>query len=403
MHTQNNILETDRSTQFAIHNRYKSRRNQRQWIPPCTMIALIKRTLLLVNTFCKPTSKLSLTLHTATSKVCYPELPKLSPTKRHLHSRNNNASPPKKQQIYVEPGTIGPHSSTFTSPGIFRSPPNTGRRRAPKLASTLAKSPPRPSYADKVKGIFSESTPMSRPGFRNLEHKKTESGHGEMALFSVGSHTSSSSLTSESELEKRLGTTQVVPDPRSIQAIRPNQVVKYQPFKSPGHSGGTPIIPRIQEPAPEQSSSDEWTGDEEFIPRSARRRNRILQQQQRKYAQDSTMNSSGIPISPERLKVAAAINACGTPIGTQTLQVAAERSREVRSLLQSYPLSPKASRFMPAVPAYVQYHKSTMLAWRCEPGGNRGSIARSPAKRAEEATDHRASDADDEEDSDPDR
>ena len=111
-----------------------------------------------------------------------------------------------------------------------------------------------------------------------------------------------------------------------------------QSLGSPGQSHTSPQIPRVQEPVRNDTSSDEWTGDEEYFSYEVRRQQRILEFQRR-----CAERAKWDPTHPERLQEAAA------------------RSREVRNLLLDGPLSPnatKATRFIkPVVPSYPEYRE----------------------------------------------
>ncbi|KAK3710212.1 hypothetical protein LTR37_010433 [Vermiconidia calcicola] len=90
-------------------------------------------------------------------------------------------------------------------------------------------------------------------------------------------------------------------------------------------------------PAQEKSSSEEWTGDEEFIPRSLRRQNRIRRRYERQKALE--------------LERAEKFNANGGgPMSLSQLRTAA-MYRETRNLLGMVPVSPpRSSRFTTAPP-----------------------------------------------------
>lgn len=328
----------------------------------------------------------SLTLWAAPSRVSYPDLPKLSSAERQIASRPFKHSPPKRQQVAHNAEPWGLHTSTTSFSGVVKSPPNSGRRRVPpKLSNALANSPPRPSYADKVKGIFAESAAISKkPRFLDPEHHKAVSTSSAYNIKpQTDSNTSSSSaLTSESELERRLNARHNSPDailPRSIQPMPPPM-----PYPAPVHNTVTFSninIAHVQEPVPESTSSDEWTGDEEFLPRAARRQIRMLRQQRR----------------PKEGKEAS--QSCHAP-SPQLLRAVAANDREIRNhLIGMNPIrSPTSSRFRPAGPFHAPSRR-----WEMPVSIGRADqsyAAKLQCHDGRQPADHRSSDADDEADSD---
>ena len=273
----------------------------------------------------------------------------------------------------------------------MRSPANSKRRRAPKtLMSTLAKTPPRPSYADKVKGIFTDApSPNHEPVVaQSLDHNG--------AIFTRGSPppqtSSSSTLTSESELEKRLTAAHHSPIQRNNTPVATSPTSNIPSRANVSHaSGAIPPdeqrnIPQIQVPnLGEESSSEAWTDDDIFYPRHIRRQNKMLQRR-RELQRIGNLNG-GYPMPPAIIEEA-------------------QRHRETRELLASSPFtSPKLSRFRPTMPAFVPRHT------RRESGpGNGdndvdegdGSSMKLERKDTKGPINNRSSDADDEADSDPD-
>ena len=139
-------------------------------------------------------------------------------------------SPAAKKRPAVSRKADGcPSDSTVHPP---KSPANIGRSRLPgNLASVLQHTPPRSSRASKIKEMFTES------GSRYLP---------------FGDGSSTSSLTSEEE--KRMQKTSTMNAAAPIWQQRPSDQ----------------LVGAVD------SSSDEWTGDEEYLPNSIREKARMV-------------------------------------------------------------------------------------------------------------------------------
>ena len=230
---------------------------------------------------------------------------------------------------------------------------NIGRSRAPgHLSARLQQTPPRASYADKVKGIFSQAASRSppKPLFPNIVRQDNvlspDKDYIVPSTVSSDDSGSSSTLTSESELEKKLHTGHAFW--KDEQIIRPvsSMNIRAAVWNQQPHQGlAVPTqssIPQIQMPSPPKTtvpvadaSSDEWTGDEEFLPKTARQQARLLQMQKNRERLEQERKErearlvQGLPQTNFF---------CGSAPSPDVLCKAAQNSREVRLLLQTSPL-----------------------------------------------------------------
>ena len=276
--------------------------------------------------------------------------------KRHKDTENFKASKkqhtsPLKPTTSQQAGVVHP-SSSFSP----KRTPNIGRSRAPShLSSRLQQTPPRASYADKFKGIFSQAASRSppRPLFPNIVRQDNvlSPDQDDIAPSTVNSDDSgsSSTLTSESELEKKLHTGHAFW--KDEQIVRPvsSMNIRAAIWNQQPHQGlAAPTqssIPQIQEPSPPKSttpvadaSSDEWTGDEEFLPKTARQQARLLQMQKNRERLEQERKEREARLVQGLPKTNEANFFCGSAPSPDVLCKAAQNSREVRLLLQTSPL-----------------------------------------------------------------
>ncbi|KAK3707235.1 hypothetical protein LTR37_012235 [Vermiconidia calcicola] len=288
------------------------------------------------------------------SQVSYPELPRLSPSKRPTGRSILTSPPKKKRQTANYPQPWGSPTNTYALHYSNRSPANTARRRAPATLNGLTRTPPRPSYADKLKGIFTDSASTANASSRR-------------AKASTSNGSTSSTLTSEPELERKLAMALDTPMTCGDQSrhIQPANPVMTPDMSTPFNTAASPCTPA---PAQEESSSEEWTGDEEFIPRSVRRQNRIRRRYERQKALELER--------AEKFNVGG-----GGPMSLSQLRTAA-RYRETRNLLGMVPVSPPKSSRSTAPPRVI------------------GTNPEPQSNASDELVNDRPSDADDEADED---
>lgn len=218
--------------------------------------------------------------------------------KRHKHTKPFKSA--KKQHISpVVPINSYQHGLLHPASALSpRSPANIGRSRAPgNLSSALRQTPPRASYANKVKGIFSHAASNSppKPLFPNLVlHEMSQPIQDTPPPSIAGSEGSSSSaslLTSESELERRLDSANEFwneqKKARQTSTLQPKAATWKQPSVPLTASSRLPI-PKIKEPSPQkeqdppgEESSDAWTDDEIFLPKAVRQQARIQKNMER--------------------------------------------------------------------------------------------------------------------------
>ena len=271
------------------------------------------------------------TTYTCADKHKAPNKPLEPKPRKARHSRKKSTACPPKQQPNenTEPLTQPP-SFPFPS-SVLKSPTSPGRRGVSSKVANLAHSPPRASYADKVKGIFAGFDSSTREYITSIEQarKHTTVRHNK----EHDSSSSSSALTSESELERRLNTIyDAAVTSSSDPPAEPNLASNPHPSVPSANPPKKPKLAlRIPEPPAENdSSSDEWTGDEIFIPRATRRRARIDAAR----ARPNMPNMSyGAPLSPQLISAAT----------RGPIRELLERTSPVKT--------PKSSRFGRAAPA----------------------------------------------------
>jgi hypothetical protein len=171
--------------------------------------------------------------------------------------------------------------------------------------ASLTSTPPRPSYADKVKGVF--NTPTSTRA---------------QYLMGPSPASDTSALTTESELEKRIKATskdEGAEDSGVEDADQDSGIDEAKPAKPP------PPATEIIQTLLDESSTDEWTGDDEFFPPHARRRHALLEEYKREQER-------------ERQQQKAKSNDPPPPSWCQARTM--EMFRETRALLGMKPVSP---------------------------------------------------------------
>ena len=252
---------------------------------------------------------------------------KPKPTTTNLALRDQR--PLVTSQIYSEPWIR--HTS---SPSILRSP---GRRKVAVLGST----PPRPSYAEKVKGIFERHDKERKPVVHNDAAVRDRSDQGPPAeasgpalLDQPAVSLSARDPAKELQIDVQVSHEEVAGtrDLKTPSADSSSLVIEDQPADAASIriSPHPPKVKGIREPPPpppsSAESSDEWTGDEVFIPHLSRKR---------KSSGTSRFSFSSPPVnSPQGATLA-------TPI---------QRPIPKKLLWMSPTRSPRASRFSRANP-----------------------------------------------------
>lgn len=248
----------------------------------------------------------------------HPPAPKPKPAKRVL--------PPRPKPRGFEPW--GPHADFLSPPPRRKIPKSSSRRTVADLAST----PPRPSYAERVKGIFASPPSTGLAKMReDVDVKSASDGQDDlkapvaaedgkmMHLHFTRNDTqtlrndggdnnvnapstvrksdddeSTSPLTSESELERQLSNFAFISPKKdtsshpvgnleeakaTFSASRAPSPTTQPPAQNPHHP-----IPRIRisprsNPVEdvEEESSDAWTDDSQFLPGHAMRRRQRME------------------------------------------------------------------------------------------------------------------------------
>ena len=267
---------------------------------------------------------------------------------RHATFSEWYAVSPSKRHA-VETGPFSHYASKRPPPSYPTGSPATTDARTPwpKIAA-LACSPPRASHSEKVKQIFASSAANGQ-AYRNGSPATSSSAsrpqlHIDTNFLSksnMGSSSSVSTMTSESGLERRLhGVGHLAmtsphsgSDPmRNLEraALLSSPAVPYP------HGVSLTHVTQGQGQVKEASSSDEWTGDDVFMPAHVRRQARekqfrdkqaeakqMREQQYLDQRKDLPNMGAGTLPSPEKLRRVA-----------------------IQASLRSGPLrSPRASRF----------------------------------------------------------
>lgn len=169
-----------------------------------------------------------------------------------------------------------------------------------------------------------------------------------ISVASTNSDGSSSSLTSESDLEKKLDTTSPfqIEEDKVRKASSMNAaaavwtqpppplrlVIPYREDPNPGKEVPQPEAPITTA----DSSSDEWTGDEEFLPKAARQKARMLEAQK---AREREREERIQREAEERTRKQQLDRLPNFPMRPGELCELAQRSRDVKGLLQTSPES----------------------------------------------------------------
>ncbi len=237
-------------------------------------------------------------------------------------------------------------------------PANSSRRRAAAKVDAVLRTPPRSSYASKIAYLFDAAKGASSC-ISDDTPRAVENDHCDSKMMCEADVEKSCSMSEPSTSE---GTTELSTD-------------------------STPSSSRLilHGPSTEVSSSDSWTGDEEFIPRSVRRRNLIRQrykqrQEYERKLQQSHKLSSGAVLTMKQINIAA-------------------QHRETRALLGMHPVSPPKALKLRG-PEWEKYQRKCIPSLSILCAEKALSVPPPPSERGEELCNTRSSDGDDEAESD---
>ncbi|KAK3674337.1 hypothetical protein LTR78_005806 [Recurvomyces mirabilis] len=197
------------------------------------------------------------------SAISYPAIPSKT-TDEHLSSQVRDSA----LQASPQPTTSAPA--------------NIGRRRAAGLSTRLASTPPRPSRWQQIGDIFLQNpTSPSSTSQNNDERSRID----DSPLESTSERAATRRLQSESKHralwdDNVLAETSFTParllgliiDPAPSHGQLPRSAQRLTPQPMPTKEAIDAWLTSTENAS--DTSSDEWTGDEDFLPRSARARHR---------------------------------------------------------------------------------------------------------------------------------